>query len=145
MAAIQNCKVCAAPPAVIEEIHRALDWRECGGKRETYTALAARTGIARSALWRHNAKCRPHENVAAFKETGRYNPRKHRIFLQWPGAEPFLWADIAAPRVYQRPVKEEEIENFLYVVEYEKPLAPREPPPEPPAEIPPELPDVLLN
>lgn len=71
----QLCSVCASP--VLAEINAALD------KREGLRTLAARTGISKATLSRHNRKCRDRHAIADFKSK-RGNADGCFVVI-WPG------------------------------------------------------------
>jgi hypothetical protein len=71
----QTCTVCSS--AILAEINAALD------KRESLRALAARSGISRATLSRHNRRCRGRDAVADYK--GKRGSPDDCLAVIWPG------------------------------------------------------------
>jgi hypothetical protein len=71
----QTCTVCSSP--VLEQINTALD------KGEKLRSIAARSGISRATLSRHNRRCRDRHAVADYKSK-RGNSDDCLVVI-WPG------------------------------------------------------------
>jgi hypothetical protein len=71
----QLCSVCSS--AILAEIDEALD------RKESLRALAARSGISKATLSRHNRKCRDRRAIADYKSK-RGNSDDCLVVI-WPG------------------------------------------------------------
>jgi hypothetical protein len=76
----QSCSVCSLADAnILDAINKAI--RE----KKKFRDLAAQTGISKSTLQRHAAKCLPLEILARHKSAG-FDPL-YRFRTLWPGQE----------------------------------------------------------
>jgi hypothetical protein len=74
----QVCSICSLPPDALAAINSKLR------ARVKFRDLARESGISKSTLQRHAAKCIEREILNQHKQTAAFDPL-YRFHVQWPG------------------------------------------------------------